>query len=197
MARTREQVIAAAVEQLVDVGFDRLSIDALAARSGVARSTIYRNWPDRSVLLAEAYLRIQGCGLEPVVASGDLAADLRRHGARLVARLTSDAWQQTVPSLISGAARNETIGALAAGFSADRRRELRQVFTAAEASGRLSYPERIDSAIERFVGPFFYRRMVARADLDDGFVTDQVEATLQQVGWVEGPPPHPTCWRAT
>ncbi|MEX1280276.1 MAG: helix-turn-helix domain-containing protein, partial [Acidimicrobiia bacterium] len=72
--RTRRVVLGAAVEVVAERGFSGATIDAIAQRSGVARSTIYRHWPDRGDLLLEAVSDRVG----PVEASvtGDLREDL-------------------------------------------------------------------------------------------------------------------------
>ena len=47
-------ILDAAAEVISDVGFGRASIEAISKRSGVARSTIYRDWPKREDLLLES-----------------------------------------------------------------------------------------------------------------------------------------------
>lgn len=182
VVRTREVVLAAAVEVLTDVGFERVSIDAIAERSGVARSTIYRNWPDRDKLLAEAFQQAHGKAAPRIETTGELRSDLRQLADALVGSLTSDAWACTVPSLIGAAIHGESIRDLAASFSEDRRKEARQVLTVAAGRGEIGLTDQIDSALERFVAPFFVRRLVSQLPLDEGFVETQVEATLAQLG---------------
>lgn len=53
--RSKEAVIAAAVELFVAGGPRAVTIDAVCERSGVAKTTIYRHWPDRAHLLADTY----------------------------------------------------------------------------------------------------------------------------------------------
>lgn len=52
-ARTREQVLDAVLAELGEYGFDGLSVDAVAARAGVHRTTVYRRWRDVGGLLAD------------------------------------------------------------------------------------------------------------------------------------------------
>lgn len=53
-ARVREAVLAATLDELADNGFDGLSVDGVAARSGVHRATVHRRWGDVGGLLADA-----------------------------------------------------------------------------------------------------------------------------------------------
>ena len=52
--RTHRVVLDAAIEVIAEHGFAGTTIDAIASRSGVARSTIYRNWNGRTELMLEA-----------------------------------------------------------------------------------------------------------------------------------------------
>ena len=54
VVRSRRAVLDAALGELADRGYGAFAIDGVAARAGVARSTIYRLWPDRTALIADA-----------------------------------------------------------------------------------------------------------------------------------------------
>lgn len=71
-----ERALAATRELLVQRGFEATTIRAVAERSGVHTSAIYRRWPSRIELIEEATFP----GLSPlsVRPTGDLRADLRR-----------------------------------------------------------------------------------------------------------------------
>jgi AcrR family transcriptional regulator len=74
VARTRAVVLEAVLELIGEVGFGRVSMEAVAARAKVARSTLYRNWGDLPTLLGDA-LRVR---LQAVITpdTGDLRGDL-------------------------------------------------------------------------------------------------------------------------
>ncbi len=60
-AEAREQAILdAALELLMEVGYDRLSMDALAERAQAGKATIYRHWSGKAEIVAEAIRRLQG-----------------------------------------------------------------------------------------------------------------------------------------
>ena len=181
VARTREVVLAATVGLLTECGFERIGIDAIAERSGVARSTIYRNWPDRAQLLADAFRRLHEHE-DPPVSCGDLRDDLEAMARMLVAKLTSDDWARTVPSMIGAAIHDEAISSLAASFSCERRLTATAMVALAIERGEISRPDQLDSALERFVAPFFVRRLLSQEPLDDAFVQAQITATLEQLG---------------
>jgi AcrR family transcriptional regulator len=181
-------VLAATIELLAECGFERIGVDAIAERSGVARSTIYRNWPDRTLLLSEAF-RKQHNEDEPLVSSGCLRDDLEALGHLLVAKLTSDDWARTVPSMISAAIHDDEIRSLARAFSRERREAATAIVNEGARRGEIGAPDQIDAALERFVAPFFFRRILSFQPLDEAFIESQVAATLEQLEAAERPRP--------
>lgn len=77
-ALAREQAILdAALELLMEVGYDRLSMDALAERAHAGKATIYRHWSGKAQVVAEAVRRLKGGGVvEPFPSTGSLRGDL-------------------------------------------------------------------------------------------------------------------------
>jgi len=76
-ARAREQAILdAALELLLEVGYDRLSMDALAERAHAGKATIYRHWSGKAQVVVEAVRRLKNGG-EPVPfpSTGSLRGD--------------------------------------------------------------------------------------------------------------------------
>ncbi|MER6876666.1 helix-turn-helix domain-containing protein, partial [Amycolatopsis sp. NPDC000673] len=60
----------AALALLTEVGYDQLSIEAIAARAGVAKTTIYRRYRDKAALVAAAVEQRQGSAPPEPVAGG-------------------------------------------------------------------------------------------------------------------------------
>src|SRR5215813_7546091 len=84
-AGTRERALAAAGRILRRDGYPRLTMERVAAESGVAKTTLYRRWPTRAALCKDLYLEIAGRELH-MPDKGDVASDLR-HIADTVAHL--------------------------------------------------------------------------------------------------------------
>ena len=74
VTRTKEHVLAVAGDLLADEGRQGFSIDAVAKRSGVARTTIYRHWPELGDLLFDTF-RAMG-HVVPIVETGSVRDDL-------------------------------------------------------------------------------------------------------------------------
>jgi AcrR family transcriptional regulator len=76
-SEAREQAILdAALELLMEVGYDRLSMDALAERAHAGKATIYRHWSGKAQVVAEAVRRLKGDGAAAFPSTGSLRGDL-------------------------------------------------------------------------------------------------------------------------
>ncbi len=73
----REQAILdAAIDLVAEIGYDAMSIEAVAARARSSKATIYRRWPGKAELVAEAMRRRAEPVLEDVPDTGSLRGDL-------------------------------------------------------------------------------------------------------------------------
>jgi AcrR family transcriptional regulator len=84
-AGQREQsILDTALEMVKEVGYDRFSIDALAERAHVGKATIYRHWPGKAALIAEAVRRRHETHAGPLADTGSLRGDLRAAVRRII-----------------------------------------------------------------------------------------------------------------
>ena len=74
--KSRTAIVTATRELLLERGFDGLTIEAVAARAGVGKQTIYRWWPSRPALVADVMLEDADKILASVNHTDDLAGDL-------------------------------------------------------------------------------------------------------------------------
>src|SRR5260370_23013438 len=91
------RVLDATLELVAEGGLDAATIDAVAARSGVARATLYRRWPSRDALI-EAAIR-HAIGRQPIGATGDLELDIRRSAAQARAIRSESMFQEVFPEI--------------------------------------------------------------------------------------------------
>ncbi len=69
-----QEILDAALEVLADVGYDRLTMDAVAQRAKASKATLYRRWNSKAKLVVEALARTKSVPLVPD--TGDLRSDL-------------------------------------------------------------------------------------------------------------------------
>lgn len=117
--KSRTAIVTATRELLLERGFDGLTIEAVAARAGVGKQTIYRGWPTRPALVADVMLEDADRLLASVEHSGDLAADLVGWVGKLVTSLTTPRGSAMLRTLTVACMEHEdTAVKLRAGFSA-------------------------------------------------------------------------------
>jgi AcrR family transcriptional regulator len=74
---SRDAILLAATELVVEQGYAATSIEKIAQRAGVGKQTIYRGWPSKGDILLEALARKADLYI-PIPDEGSWAADLRR-----------------------------------------------------------------------------------------------------------------------
>ncbi|MBA3252019.1 MAG: TetR/AcrR family transcriptional regulator [Geodermatophilaceae bacterium] len=79
-------ILQAALAVLIDVGYERLTMEAVAAKAKAGKATLYRRWKDKSELIAEAVTKLRADCLPPPPDSGSLCADLAAVAAMITAR---------------------------------------------------------------------------------------------------------------
>lgn len=174
--RTRRVVLAATIDVIAERGFRGATVDAIASRSGVARSTIYRNWNDRNELLLNAVRSRFGALNDTIV--GELRGDLVTLCTRLVRLLTVEPMASVAASLIVESRRDPALGDLHRRFAEGRMREIASVVEAATARGDLPpVADPIGFAVE-LGGPIFLRAMVLREAIDPAWIEAHVDAVL-------------------
>jgi AcrR family transcriptional regulator len=116
--KSRTAIVTATRELLLERGFDGLTIEAVAARAGVGKQTIYRWWPSRPALVADVMLEDADRILGSVNHTGDLADDLVGWVRKLVTSLTTAHGSAMLRILtVAGMEHEETAVKLRAGFS--------------------------------------------------------------------------------
>lgn len=162
--RTRRVVLEAAVEVIAESGMGRASIEAISDRSGVARSTIYRHWPDRMDLLMESI----GAKLQDVaeVDTGNLKADLMLAFGQLCAMLENDDTRRMVVSHISEASRDPEMAKLHARFTARRRQTAVKIIGHAIDRGDLSKNVDPEQMADDIAAGMFFRAMIRQEPID-------------------------------
>lgn len=190
IARSRRLVREAALRELAESGYGAFTIDAVARRSGVARSTIYRHWPDKVALIADAFESLNVQPQPPAGPTGSAPADAgvsaRERVHQLLVHLAEvfrdSIFTACIPALIDGAERDPQIRAFFHRFSQRRRRALTRAIRAGVASGEFPAHVDPDLAATALSGAIVYRRVMTADRLAPSRVDELITSVL-------GPPP--------
>ncbi|MCP3976426.1 MAG: TetR/AcrR family transcriptional regulator [bacterium] len=176
IAHTRKVVLAAAIDLLKSEGHEAVTPLRIAERTGIARTTIYRHWPERRDLIADAIEEHKpDWGIE---SCGDLSADLTMYLGKMVARLTSGPLPQFFVTLIERAEHDEEFADMHCRMAEHRSQPIVAVLEAAIARGELPKDLDVPAAIAAINGPVFYRRLITREPLTDSFIATIVDGFL-------------------
>ncbi len=175
--RARDEVLEATADLMTEVGLERTTIDEIAARSGVAKTTIYRHWPTKQALLIAA---VRNC-LEytPTPNTGDLRTDLVACFDSMVRASAGSRVGKMLTSLLDGAARDPELDRLLRAYMVDRSLPLRTVLQLAQGRGELPADLDLHLAAALFIGPVTYRKTILREPLTDEYVEAIVDAGLR------------------
>ncbi|CAN5869674.1 TetR/AcrR family transcriptional regulator [soil metagenome] len=177
MSRPRsEQAHQAALDATVDVlaesGVDGVTLEEVAARSGVAKSTLYRHFGSKEALVAKA---ARCCVVEhPTPNTGSLADDLRFLFERFGHAEDEQRVNDLLPMLIDASRRDPAMADLVAAVLAQRTRPLRTILQLAQLRGEIDADLDLDTALAMISGPFAYRRLVEQRAV----TTEFAEAVL-------------------
>jgi AcrR family transcriptional regulator len=105
-------ILDAAIELLAEVGFERMTMDTVAARAGASKATIYRHWDDKTALVLDA-LRHRSSLRHDLSDTGSLRGDLERYVRESVAAIGGTDGSLVV-GLLAVAARDPELAALLA-----------------------------------------------------------------------------------
>lgn len=174
VARTRAAVMEAAADLLFAGGVRAVTIEAIVQRSGVARSTIYRHWPTRTDVLADAMAGL----LRPLPGpppAGPLADRLRA----LLTPMTDMGMTRRlglVPALLSEADRDPELAGFRARFTASYTEPVAGVLREAVATGELPADVDVDEATSQLLGPLMFHRFVfTDGTVDAAFVERMID----------------------
>ena len=167
----RAAILGAAVDLLRTNGLNTLTIDAIAEAAGVGRQTIYRWWPSKGAMLAEA-MGLQAEAVVPPRDSGSFEADLTEFFAASFRSLADPGLARGLRDLASAAQHDEHVAEALAGFTAQRRRALRAVLARGVDQGRLSPGADLDLLVDLGYGFLWYRLLVGHRPLDEPAARD-------------------------
>lgn len=170
-----EAILGATIELLGDGGIAGLSMDLVAKRAGVGKSTIYRRWESKEELVLAALSTIPSVEIPD---TGSVRDDLLAYAAELAtiaARPTSD----VLPHLIEAACYDERLRVSLNEYSRKRQRALRTILRRGEQRGELTEGDDREMIVDVLLGAFFYRRLVSGEPFTRAYAARLVDFALR------------------
>jgi AcrR family transcriptional regulator len=182
--RSQHRAIDTALDLIREVGVGRVTMESIAARSGVAKTTLYRQFDDLETLLFAAFESLKRPHVIPV--ENGIMIDVETWMQEFALMLFADDFSPLMPAMIEVSERTERGRQLGIEFAARRRQAMQVRLRQAVDQGELIADADIDAVVSLMVGPLFYRRFVSRQPAPPEFVRQVVRSALASMVVVTG-----------
>src|SRR5512145_253647 len=175
---SRQAILAATADLISEVGYTKLTVEAIAARAGVGKQTIYRWWPDKGSVLLDAYLAHVGAeqGLS-FPDSGDLKEDLRLVLGSAADSLADPVYEHRYRALLAAIQDDPKLAARLVDLLLKPWLEAtKQRLRSAQRAGQIRDVD-LDVAAELVYGPIYYRWLLRTGPISRRYVDELVDMT--------------------
>src|SRR3954464_6055011 len=153
---SRQRILEAALETLEISGFTCSTTDSIAERAGASKATIYRWWPSKASLLAEA-LREAVAHEVPFPETGDLAIDIELQLQNFIALLNGRLGRALKAFVGAAQSDPEVAAAFLEEWVKPRRKEARTVLERYQTQGQIDPEVDLDLVLDLLYGPMYFR----------------------------------------
>ncbi len=159
-ARTRAAVLEAVIGELTEHGYAGATVERVAARAGIAKTTIYRRWGGLDGLLADLMTEYAAQEI-PVPDEGDLGSDLRGLARTVVAALGHPAIRAAFASVVTAAVQDPAARQVLFRFTAARAATMSIIVNRAVCRGEVPAATDAAEVIQTVTAQLYYRLFVA------------------------------------
>jgi AcrR family transcriptional regulator len=153
--------------ELIEHGYAGATVERVAERAGIAKTTIYRRWGGLGGLLADLMRRYAAQEI-PVPDEGDLDSDLRALSRTVVAAVSDPAIRAAFASIVAAAAQDPAARRMLSRFIDDRAARMSVILDRAAARGEVPIGTDAAEVIRTVTAQLFFRLFVAGEELSEG-----------------------------
>ncbi|MFZ1063144.1 MAG: TetR/AcrR family transcriptional regulator [Acidimicrobiales bacterium] len=185
-------ILRAAGELLAERGLRQMTIEDVATRAGVGKSTIYRRWPSKGSLALDAFLQTF-LATQPAVNTGTLEGDLHRALSFWVTTVDGTSTGRSLASLIAEVQLDPDLRfAWRENFLEVVRAQHRQIVAHAVSRGEIPRDSDANLIIDMLFGPAYHRLMHGHLALSNEFVAGDVAMVVAGAKAGAAVPPKPS-----
>lgn len=164
-----------------DLGYAKLSIEAVAARAGVGKHTVYRRWRSKGALLLDSLLSLSDSALD-YPDTGDVAADLRNQIYEAIDVLAGTS-HSPLRALVGEAQHDPGVAAaLNERFIVPQANKTVARLKSARDQGQLAPDFDLDLAMAILSGPLYFRLLITQEPLTHAYVDRILDALFAGMG---------------
>jgi AcrR family transcriptional regulator len=189
-SKADQAILAATVDLLLEAGYRGVTIEGVAARAGVAKTTIYRRWPSKAEMVVEAVREI--AHKTPVSADTGGREGVTQALVGLISGMNRTHMAEVMTSLAIEMAHDaELAEAVQRGMIDPRRTVAHALLRRGVETGEIRSDVDFDVASEMLGGPLLYRVLFTHEPIDEQLVRRTVETLMKGIG-TRGARPEPT-----
>jgi AcrR family transcriptional regulator len=175
--QARLAILRSTLKLLADKGFSDLTIESVADHAGVGKATVYRWWPDKAALIADAFACSTKRNLH-FPDTGSVRTDMSQQMRQLVKIFRSRRGRIVSAMLAAGQSDRNVIAAFRERFIMPRRREAYATLRRGILRGQLRKNIDMDLLLDSLYGPIYMRFLIGHDRLTPEFVEGLCELTL-------------------
>ena len=175
--RVREVIVDTAAGLLVREGASAVTALRIAEDTGVARTTIYRHWPDPTELLLDAIDRVVRPHV-PTRITDNLEEDLTQALTNLQMRMRKKPFRFAFAALLDHANRDQNLVAAQRRFVNGVLQPIQDVITAAQQRGDLPSTVQVETASAQLAGPLFLKHVMLRSTISEELISETIAQFL-------------------
>ncbi len=157
-------ILGATVELLAEEGFGGLSIEAVAARAGVGKTTVYRRWPSKIPLVVDVLTHLKSPLATPIPEDADTRHALARFLSEIVRAHGSLPTDRILAGLVGAMSQDpELAEAVRAGLVSSRRTTVCGLIERGIARGEIRSDVDVDVVADLLGGPILMRTLITGA----------------------------------
>jgi AcrR family transcriptional regulator len=170
--KSRQSILRSTLKLLKQQGgFPELSIEAIAADANVGKTTVYRWWPTKAALVADAFSASADDELR-FPNTGSVQRDMRLQMRRLIRIFRSRRGKVVAALLAGGQSDPELIEAFRDRFLWPRRKQAYQTLQRGIDRGELPADIDLDLVLDSLYGPIYMRFLIRHDKLDESFADE-------------------------
>lgn len=175
--RKAAEIHSATLSLLADRGYDELTVEAIADRAGVNKTTIYRSWATKDDVVAAALIAAPELSLA-VADTGSLQGDLVAFARRVADLLTETTARRIVTAMVSAMPDRPSTTAAARAFFADRLAREQVMFERARSRGEATDDIDPELIVDLIAGNLWFHLLVRDRHADDDYLERLVDTVL-------------------
>ena len=179
--RARNAILDAAAELLGEVGYSKLTVEAIAARAGVGKQTIYRWWPSKAAVVFDVFNHLTGAEAgTPLPDTGDLAADLKTVYRATADEFTDPAMDRITRAFTAEIQHDEEFAqAVAERLTGPNNEAVRDRLRSGRDAGQIAPDADLDLTVDMINGPIHHRWLLRTGPLTHGYVDRLIDTVLR------------------